>query len=108
MLFGSAALAGCTVHQTAPGVYAPVPPSKFDRSWSSVIGAFEDQGVSIKYEDRSAGRISGARNGITLDAGIHSQADGSVRVEFNTSGTTARDPGLIDRVTQSYNYHMGR
>ena len=34
--------------------------------------------------------------------------DGSVRVEFTTSGATAQDPGLIDRVTRSYNARMGR
>ena len=36
------------------------------------------------------------------------QADGSVRVQFDTSGDKSRDPGLMDRITQSYQRRMGR
>jgi hypothetical protein len=39
---------------------------------------------------------------------VRTQADGSVRVEFNTSGDTAADPTLIDRITARYNQRMGR
>jgi hypothetical protein len=39
---------------------------------------------------------------------VRSQADGSVRVQFDTSGATASDPTLIDRITRSYNAYMGR
>lgn len=100
--------AGCTVYQTAPGVYEPVPPSQFDRAWSAVLGAFDDQGVRITSDDRSTGRVRGNRDGIDVVANVRTQADGSVRVEFSTSGATARDPTLIDRVSRAYDRRMGR
>ena len=104
-----AAIAGCTYYQTAPGVYSTAPvPASFDRSWSAALGAFSDQGVRITSQDRSAGVISGTRDGIVVTANVRSQADGSVRVEFNTSGDTARDPKLIDRISSAYDRLMGR
>ena len=39
--------AGCTVYESAPGVFVTAPPSTFDRSWSAAVGAFEDHGVRI-------------------------------------------------------------
>jgi hypothetical protein len=39
---------------------------------------------------------------------VRYQADASVQVEFKTSGATASDPALIDRITRSYHYRMGR
>jgi hypothetical protein len=99
---------GCTVYEAAPGVYVTAPPSTFDRSWSAAVGAFEDQGVRITSQDRTAGQVRGTRDGIDLVANVRTQADGSVRVEFNTSGATARDPTLIDRVSRAYDRLMGR
>ena len=32
-------MAGCTYYETAPGVYATTPASKFDRSYAAAIGA---------------------------------------------------------------------
>ena len=101
-------LGGCTYYQTAPGVYSPTPVSSFDRSWSAVQAAFADQGVPVTREDRAAGVVSGTRDGITVTANVRTQADGSVRVEFNTSGTTSLDPELINRMTAAYNRNMGR
>ena len=101
-------ITGCTYYETAPGVYATAPSSTFDRSYAAARGAFEDQGVTITSEDRSAGVVYGNWNGIDLIANVRTQADGSVRVAFNTSGATAKDPELINRVTQSYNRRMGR
>lgn len=100
-------LQGCTYYQTAPGVYAPTP-STFERSWSAAVGALEDEGVRIASLDRAAGQASGSRGDIGVMATVRTQADGSVRVEFSTSGNTASDPGLIDRITQRYNRRMGR
>jgi len=110
VVLGSLAMlaASCTVYQTAPGVYAPVPPTSFDRSWSAAVGAFEDQGVRITTEDRAAGVVRGTRGGINLTANVRTQADGSVRVQFSTSGATEQDPGLIDRVSRAYDSRMGR
>jgi len=101
-------MAGCTYYETAPGVYATAPASTFDRSYAAARGAFEDQGVTITSEDRSAGAVHGSRNGINLIANVNTQPDGSVRVAFNTSGATAKDPELINRITQSYHRRMGR
>lgn len=103
-----AVVAGCTYYEVAPGVYAPAQPASFDRSWSAAIGAFQDQGVRITSEDRGAGQVAGTRDGINVVANVRTQADGSVRVEFNTSGATARDPGLIDRISSAYDRRMGR
>ena len=101
---------GCTVYQTAPTAYTTTPAStsKFDQSWSAAIGAFADQGVRITVQDRSAGVIHGVRGNIRVDGSIRTQADGSVRVEFNTTGATTEDPTLIERITRSYNSRMGR
>jgi hypothetical protein len=99
---------GCVVYQTGPGVYSPYPATSFDRSWSAAVGALGDQGVRITSEDRGAGVVRGARDGIDVVANVRTQADGSVRVEFNTSGATARDPTLIDRISRAYDYRMGR
>jgi hypothetical protein len=101
-------LGGCTYYQTAPGAYSTTPVSSFDRSWGAAKAAFADQGVPITREDRAAGIMSGTRDGINVIASVRTQADGSVRVEFNTSGSTSRDPDLINRVTSAYNRNMGR
>jgi len=68
----------------------------------------EDQGVRITAEDRNAGQVRGTRDGIDVVANVRTQADGSVRVEFGTSGATARDPTLIDRISRAYDRRMGR
>lgn len=102
-------LAACTVYQTAPGVYEPYPPpTSFERSWNAMAGAFGDNGVQVLSEDRAAGVLRGRRGGIDLTGLVRTQADGSVRVEFNTSGATQQDPQLIDRVSRSYDRRMGR
>ena len=101
-------LGGCTYYQAAPGVYSTTPVNSFDRSWEAAQAAFADQGVPITREDRAAGIMSGTRNGIHVTAKLRTQADGSVRVEFNTSGSTSRDPDLINRMLGAYNRNMGR
>ena len=44
---------------------------------------------------------------IGVTAVVRTQADGRVRVEFNTTGT-ASDPGLVERISASYERRMGR
>jgi hypothetical protein len=107
-LLAAALIAGCTYYEVAPGVYATSSPASFDRSWSAAVGAFEDQGVRITSQDRGTGQVRGTRDGIDVLANVRTQADGSVRVEFNTSGATARDPALIDRISRAYDRLMGR
>ena len=112
----TALLSGCYYYPPAPVYYKPAPAvytststvSKFDQSWSAIVGAFSDQGVRITTQDRGAGVIQGNRYGINITGNIRTQADNSVRVQFDTSGDTASDPGLIDRITGSYNRRMGR
>ncbi len=104
-------ISGCTYYQPvpAPAVYTTVnKTSKFDQSWSAVVGALADQGVRINVQDRGAGVIQGTRKDIEVTGNIRTQADGRVRVEFNTSGATKSDPTLIERITRSYNGRMGR
>ncbi len=97
-------LAACVYHPV-PVSYAPVPStSKFDRSWSAAIGALADQGVLISTQDRGAGIIQGKHKGTAVSGDIRHQGDGSVRVQFDTSG----DAALIQRITNSYNSRMGR
>jgi hypothetical protein len=107
VLVAAALLAGCTYY-VAPGVYTTPGPASFDRSWAAAVGAFDDQGVQITTQDRGTGQIRGTRDGIDVVANVRSQADGSVRVEFNTGGATARDPTLIDRISRAYDRRMGR
>ena len=104
-------LAGCGSYDAEPRTYVSAPPAamaSLDRSWSAAIGAFGDQGVKIAYEDRDAGVIQGSRDGIGVVARVRALPNGSVRVEFNTSGSTQRDPGLIDRISRAYDVRMGR
>jgi len=102
-------ISGCYYYPPAPVVYSTkVSTSKFDQSWSAAIGALSDQGVRITVQDRGAGVIQGNLNGIEVAASIRTQADNSVRVQFNTSGATTRDPTIIQRITNSYHSRMGR
>ena len=106
-----AMIGGCTYYQTAPGTYTTSSTSsvrQFDRSWSATVGACADEGVRVTSEDRGAGVIQGTRNGIHVTGDVRRQADGSVRVQLDTSGDTSQDPGLIDRITRSYQRRMGR
>lgn len=101
-------ITNCTYYQPASTVYVTKPADSFDRSWNAVVGALQDQGVRITSQDRSSGIVRGTRNDINVTANVRTQADRRVRVEFNTSGATATDPELIDRITRSYNQRMGR
>jgi GH25 family lysozyme M1 (1,4-beta-N-acetylmuramidase) len=64
--------------------------------------------VQITSEDRANGVIRGRRGRIDVSANVRTQADGSVRVQFNTAGATAQDPTLIDRISRAYDQRMGR
>jgi hypothetical protein len=103
---GAALLGGCVVYEPVPVGYSQ--PSTFDRSWNAAVGAMREQGVAITQEDRGAGIVRGSRGGINVTGSVRTQADGSVRVQFDTSGATATDPTLIDRLTRSYQAYMGR
>lgn len=106
----AAGLAGCTYYGPAPyGTPYPVStPASFDRSWDAALGAMADNGVAVTTQDRAAGTIAGRRGGIDVVTNLRQQADGSVRVEFNSRGNVAEDPKLIERVSASYERRMGR
>ena len=91
----AALVSGCVVYEVAPGAYAPAPVASFDRSWNAALGAFDDQGVPITSQDRSSGVIRGRRGGIDVTATLRTQADGSVRVELNTSGAVNQAQGSV-------------
>lgn len=99
-------VAGC-VYQVVPATYS-VPPPVFDRSWNAAVGALQDQGVQIVLADRPNGMLRGQRGGIDVTASVRSQADGSVRVQFDTAGATAQDPTLVQRISDAYDRRMGR
>jgi len=103
---GVALLGGCVVYEPVPAGYSQ--PASFDRSWNAAVGAMREQGVTIIQEDRGAGVVRGTRGGINVTGSVRPQADGSVRVQFDTSGATGADPTLIDRITRSYQAYMGR
>ena len=104
MILSVAGLAGCVV-------YEPVPvasPAKFDRSWNAALGAVQDAGVQITSADPSTGLIRGTKDGIDVSTIVARQADGSVRVQFETKGPTQKDPGLSNRISEAYERRMGR
>jgi len=104
---GAAALSGCTYYVPPPGYPVPGQPANFDRSFAAASGAMRDQGLAISVEDRSAGQIVGtAGGGGTVTASVRTQADGSVRVQFDSRDV--RDSTLIDRISRGYDYRMGR
>src|SRR5688500_14120587 len=99
-------LGGCVVYEPYPG-YPVSPQQRFDRSWAAASGAMSDQGLKITSQDRGAGVIRGERSGITITATLHTLADGAVQVKF-ASNRDSPDPGLVHRVSESYDRRMGR
>jgi len=104
---GCVALAGCVVYEPVPA-YVVAGPSTFDRAWNAALGGVQDAGVPVTSADPATGLIRGAKDGIDVTVVVARQADGSVRVQFDASGATQRDPGLSDRFSQAYDRRMGR
>lgn len=100
---GPLALAACVVYEPAPHQA----PSTYDRAWVAAIGAMQDQGVAINDQDRAAGVLRGTRGPTGVTAVVRTRPDGRVQVEFNTTGASS-DPGLVERIGESYNRRMGR
>ncbi|HUL94715.1 MAG TPA: hypothetical protein VLT89_01830 [Usitatibacter sp.] len=107
--FVLASLAGCYVYDPYYGQPQTVMrPASYQRSWDAALGAMRDQGLQIGTADQAAGVIEGRRGGLIVKARVISQADGAVRVEFNTTGDLQSDPGMSDRVSRAYDARMGR
>jgi hypothetical protein len=102
------ACSGCTYYVAPDGVAYPAStrPASFDRSFAAASSALLDQGFAITAQDRASGTVVGSGGGGTLTARVQSQADGSVRVQFDANGM--KDPGAIDRVSRAYDQRMGR
>ncbi len=98
-------LAGCPYYAPPPGTVVMVPAS-FDRSFAAASGAMRDQGLTITTEDSASGTIVGGLAGDTVTAAVHQQADGTVVVQFHSRD--ARDPALLQRVSNSFDRRMGR
>jgi len=94
-------LTACTYY----GVPATVPAS-YDRSFYAAADAMRDQGLAVSVQDQPSGRVVASNGVSTVTAIVGQQADGSVRVQFSASDS--RDPGLLDRVSRSYDRRMGR
>ena len=96
--------------------YAPVPVAapqqslqqRFERSWAAAAGAMADQGVEITSQDKAAGVMRGNRGGMPVTATVQTQADGSLRVTFEAPAAADKDPGLTDRLRESYLRRTGR
>jgi hypothetical protein len=99
------AVSGCAYYGY-PVPVATSAPASFDRSFAAAAGAMRDEGLAITVEDRGSGTIVGRIGAGTVTANVRQQADGSVRVQFDATGS--RDPALIDRVSRSYDSRMGR
>jgi hypothetical protein len=97
------ALAGCVVYEPYPAGG-----SNYDRAWNAALGGVQDAGVQISSAEPSTGNIRGAKDGIDVLVTVARQADGSVRVQFDSKGPTQNDPGLADRFSQAYDRRMGR
>jgi hypothetical protein len=66
-----------------------------------------DQGLTITSQDRGAGVIRGERGGITITTTLETLVDGSVQVKFASRGDDRADPGLVRRVSDSFDRRMG-
>jgi hypothetical protein len=103
---GSLSLAGCVVYEPVPAYYPGG--SNFDRAWNAALGGAQDAGVQVASAEPGSGLIRGTKDGIEVVVTVARQADGSVRVQFDTKGPTQRDPGLADRFSRAYDRRMGR
>jgi hypothetical protein len=111
-LAGALAMLSACVAYTYPPVPVaapqPSPQQRYEQSWAAAAGAMADQGVTITAQDRGAGVIRGARAGVPVTAAVSTQADGNVQVSFETVGAAEKDPGLTQRLRESFLRRMGR
>ncbi len=103
-------LGACVVYQPVPVPVASQPSmqQRFDRSWNAAAGALADQGLTITSQDRGAGVIRGEQGGIAVTANIDTLPDGRIQVKFSSQGASGANPGLVQRVSDSYDRRMGR
>ena len=108
---GGVLLTGCETPPPEPPPPPPpvyVPQTVFDRAWNAALGGVQDAGVRVTSADRAIGLIQGSKDGIDVTVHVARQADGSVRVQFDTKGAREKDPGLGERFSKAYDRRMGR
>jgi hypothetical protein len=109
LVLGLTTLGGCVVYEPVPvAAPQPSPQQRFERSWAAANDAMMDQGVTITSQDRGSGVIRGHRVGVPVTATVQTEADGSVQVSFETVGAAEKDPGLTQRLRESYLRRIGR
>jgi hypothetical protein len=101
-------LGACVVYEPVPVASQPTAQQRFDQSWSAVAGAMADQGLTIISQDRGAGVMRGARGDMVVRGSVVTRPDGRIQVEIASEGSSSADPGLAQRVHQSYERRMGR
>jgi hypothetical protein len=99
-------VAGCTYYQVAPAPRSGG--TVFDRSWNAALGAAGDVGVAVYSTDQTSGVIRGTAGADDVTIRVYTQADGSVRVEFNVKGPSGADTALANRLSNAYDRRMGR
>ena len=82
--------------------------SSYDRVWGSALGAAEDAGVKIIYADKPTGMVRGVTGSTDVTISVRTQADGKIRVEFNSKGSNGKNSDVNNRLTHFYNRRMGR
>ena len=85
--------------------YAPYhyPGANYDLAWNAALGGMQDAGVTVTQAEPENGYIRGIRNGTDATVRVVRQADGSVRVQFDS-----KDPQLAERFSYAYDRRMGR
>lgn len=99
-------VAGCVVYEPVPATSTR--PASFDRSWNAALEAAQDVGISVSRADRGSGLITGRRHAADVFISVLPQADGSLRVVFDSRNLGPQDQGLNAAFTQAYNRRMGR
>jgi hypothetical protein len=109
MIVSATLLASCVAYVPTyvPVSSQPTMQRSFDRSWAAANAAMADQGLAITSQDRGAGVIQGQRGSITITTTLETLADGSVQVRFASRGDDRADPGLVRRVSDSFDRRMG-
>src|SRR6476661_3042495 len=105
--FAMLSLNSCVAYEPVPVSSQPTVQQRFDRSWAAATGAMSDQGLTITSQDRGAGVMRGERGGTTITIILQTLPDGRIQVKFDSKGNNS-DPGLIQRVSDSYDRRMGR
>lgn len=101
------ALAVAICFVAACETYVPTS-STYDRAWNAALGAVQDAGVTITQAEPMNGLIRGTKSGIDVAVSVTRQADGSVRVQFDSKGDKRNDPQMPERFSQAYERRMGR